>query len=254
MTKEVISFAFVGDDNELDYVPLDEVEFVKEMDIAVESKAVHVVESEARETFAIQIATIRDGHNSGRPYYLQVTEHKSFTELMQLLQRNSKAARKRSQARAVYPFCRARIMEHDMRDIPGAHDLSPRTVRRPQGVRLPTVPNLRRVPHRSGGRLHPVHPRARIVRHKTRLHMSVCPWLCGRWYAFTLAHMQACTHAAHPCLYSVTCARTRASERNHLCLHACLARTHASTIHERICPSETSPGPSHSPPQAAFLR
>ena len=71
-------------------------------DIVVDAKAVHVIESEAKETFALQIATVSDGHNSGRPYYLQVTEKESLTELMQLLIRNSKAARKRIQARTTF--------------------------------------------------------------------------------------------------------------------------------------------------------
>jgi hypothetical protein len=103
ITKEVISFAFVGQETELDYIPLDEVEFIKEMkDIVVDSKAVHIIESEGKETFALQIATVKDGHNSGRPYYLQVLDRQSLTEIMQLLIRNSKAARKLAQAHTTF--------------------------------------------------------------------------------------------------------------------------------------------------------
>ena len=103
ITKDVISFAFVGDDNELDYVPLEEVDFIKEMEnIVVESRPDHLVESEAKEPLALQIATIAEGYNSGRPYYIQLENNQSLQILKNLLLKNSKAARKRAEARTTF--------------------------------------------------------------------------------------------------------------------------------------------------------
>ena len=103
ITKDVISFAFVGDDNELDYVPLEEVDFIKEMEnIVVESRPDLLVESEAKEPLALQIATVAEGYNSGRPYYIQLETIQSLQSLKKLLLKNSKAARKRAEARTTF--------------------------------------------------------------------------------------------------------------------------------------------------------
>jgi hypothetical protein len=100
ITKEIISFAFVGEEREVDYVPLCEVEFIMEMkDIIVDTGPHGIPDPDTTpDSGAVQIATVKDGHNSGRPYYIKPRDREALEELTRLLKKNSKAARKRAQA------------------------------------------------------------------------------------------------------------------------------------------------------------
>lgn len=51
------------------------------------------------ENHAVQLSTIREGHNSGRAYYLQTDSKNALEVLMSCLQRNVKAAKKRSESK-----------------------------------------------------------------------------------------------------------------------------------------------------------
>ena len=129
ITREVVSFAFANDEVEIDSIPLSEVDYVVEMKEMRErrSSMVHVaavdnggpalqssgalsggnashgsldVHAQAPLlSYSLQIATLRDGHNSGRSYYIQTDSKESLDFLIQTLVRNSKLARKRLKAR-----------------------------------------------------------------------------------------------------------------------------------------------------------
>lgn len=98
----------------MDYVPLCEVEFIKEMkDLIVDGAGNNPIDPESGgESFALQIATIRGGYNSGRPYYVQLRDRALLDHLMQLIKRNSKKARKRAQARGTF-----QRMQYSVREV-----------------------------------------------------------------------------------------------------------------------------------------
>ena len=116
ITKEIISFAFVGEEKELDYVPLCEVEFIKEMkDLAVDVNSISDADG-TKESFSFQNETIKGGHNSGRPYYIQLRDRESLDQLMALIKKNSKAALKRAQARGTF-----QRMQYSVRQVYESH-------------------------------------------------------------------------------------------------------------------------------------
>jgi hypothetical protein len=135
VTKDVISFALIGDDNEIDFVPLADVGSVEEMhgmddlesnqvprrlrDLKLMQSSMNAVnfsgsgildgnaEPRAENTSqlfvnAFQIATIPNGYNSGRSYYLQAEssdlEHQVMTQLRTL----ATIARKKAEARSSF--------------------------------------------------------------------------------------------------------------------------------------------------------
>ena len=97
----MISISFVNDDKEIDYIPLSEIEHVK--DILEKEKVAHFAISEHERTaannfFALQISTIRDGHNSGRIYYLRTKSREALELLKSNLKLLIRAAKGRSEA------------------------------------------------------------------------------------------------------------------------------------------------------------
>ena len=98
ITKEIISFAFTdGSENQIDHIPFAEVDFVKEMeDIAGDKRKVH------DDRFRLQIATVANGYNSGRAYYLSTTTQTQLDELIEKMSKNAKAARIRAEAKTVF--------------------------------------------------------------------------------------------------------------------------------------------------------
>jgi hypothetical protein len=106
ITKEIISFSFVDADTEIDFIPLDEVDFVKEMkdDVDVNLLNVDHGDQDGSDTalHAIQIATDREGHNSGRDYYIQVSSKDSYDRLSAYLRKSAKAAKKRAEAHTAF--------------------------------------------------------------------------------------------------------------------------------------------------------
>ncbi len=108
ITKDMISFAFVSDDNQIDYIPLEEIEFVKEMkDIANPSDAGGTSDHEDR--YRLQIATVLTGHNSGRAYYLATASKAGLDDLMEKLTKNAKAARKRAGAKTLFRMLQLKV-------------------------------------------------------------------------------------------------------------------------------------------------
>ncbi len=108
VTKDIISFAFVGDENQIDYIPLSEIEFVKEMkDIANPSDAGGTSDHEDR--YRLQIATVLTGHNSGRAYYLATLSKAGLDDLLAKLTKNAKAARKRAGAKTLFRMLQLKV-------------------------------------------------------------------------------------------------------------------------------------------------
>jgi hypothetical protein len=114
LTKEIISFSFVGAETEIDYIPLDEVEFIKEMKDDVDVNILNIDHGEQDASdgaglHAIQIATDREGHNSGRDYYIQVSSKDSYDRLSAHLRKSSKAAKKRAEAHTAFRRSQYRV-------------------------------------------------------------------------------------------------------------------------------------------------
>ena len=89
LTKDVISFAFEGDENQIDYIPLAEVEFAKETKIDPQDAENRDVD----DLYKMQIATLHTGYNSGRVYSLGSKDHALFLLLLSEITKNAKAAR-----------------------------------------------------------------------------------------------------------------------------------------------------------------
>ena len=110
LTKDTLSFAFRNDDGELDFIPLQDIEFVKEIKDFSEGLRRNSTRSHptsaGSETFtALQIATRRDGYNSGRSYYLQAETQSQMDGLRSKIQANAMAARKRAEAANLFRRC-----------------------------------------------------------------------------------------------------------------------------------------------------
>ena len=95
ITKEIISFAYITDDLQIDFIPLAEVDYVKEMnDIGEFRRATHAssrgssgdITTHEGQGHTLQIATAKEGHNSGRLYYLQADTHDVMEELKHCIQ------------------------------------------------------------------------------------------------------------------------------------------------------------------------
>ena len=113
ITKDIVSFAFIGDDEELDRVPFVDIDHIKD------SKVESVVENDAsgpiHASLRIEIITKIEGYNSGRSYYLKTTDVETHMAVLKALHHNSKIAKKNQSSR----FIRAqetarRIYEHNI--------------------------------------------------------------------------------------------------------------------------------------------
>ena len=101
-----MSFAFVKHDEEIDRIPLYEVEYVKSND---EIGAMDIELETTHEHFCLQVATDPQGHNSGRSYYMRTTAKETYDEFFPVLIKFSKAARKRAQASTTIQKIQRRI-------------------------------------------------------------------------------------------------------------------------------------------------
>ena len=88
MTKEVISFAYEEDEIQIDFIPLAEVDYVKEMSDVGEFRRASSAEMcrDEDEGHTLQIATSKEGHNAGRLYYLQTETHAEMEQLKRCIQ------------------------------------------------------------------------------------------------------------------------------------------------------------------------
>jgi hypothetical protein len=94
ITKTSICFAFVGEESQIDHVPLSEVDFVMEMKDSTDTEE----QKEATVRHKMQIATIPTGYNSGRTYYIATHSKDLLDQLISKLKRYAKAERSRAEA------------------------------------------------------------------------------------------------------------------------------------------------------------
>ena len=107
VTNDVIAFAFVGDDTQIDHIPFAEILHVKAMpDLTIETA---VDEHLKLYTFAMQIATRDDGFNSGRTYYLSTHSQHTLDELIQCLSHKAQAARAQAETRTAFQRLQLRV-------------------------------------------------------------------------------------------------------------------------------------------------
>ena len=102
-----MSFAFLQHDEEIDQIPLSEIEYVKSNH---ELGATNDVELDlSHEHFTLQVATDPEGHNSGRSYYMRTTKKEIYDDFLPLLTKYTKTARKRAQASTVLQKAQRRV-------------------------------------------------------------------------------------------------------------------------------------------------
>ena len=95
ITNDVVSFAFVDEEAQIDHIPFAEISNVKEMVDAGEDTS----DDEGMFSHVMQIATRDDGYNSGRIYYLSTSSKDQLDELMKELRTKAKKARMHAEAR-----------------------------------------------------------------------------------------------------------------------------------------------------------
>ena len=100
ITKEEISFAFVGEEARIDHIPFAEILYIKEMTDAAGDD--HNDDESKKFSHAMQIATRDDGFNSGRIYYLSTESKEALDELISDLEQKAKIARIQAEARTKF--------------------------------------------------------------------------------------------------------------------------------------------------------
>ena len=114
ITKDCISFAFVGNDEEVDRVPLSGVDFVKVFD---ENISVENHEIQSQNHFCLQVATNPLGYNSGRSYMLRSVSSSSRDEVLVLLSKLSKDAKKRAKAKTGFQKLQLKTKKYYEKDF-----------------------------------------------------------------------------------------------------------------------------------------
>ena len=147
ITRDVMSFALMDDDDEIDFIPLAEVTSVDEMcgmedanrdPIARKGPSDRKLGSKSQSSFnvllqdfrsgasdedgecnnestsqlfvnAFQIATIPDGYNSGRSYYLQADSSDIKQQIISQLQILAKTARKKAEVKSSFRMAQDRV-------------------------------------------------------------------------------------------------------------------------------------------------
>ena len=100
ITKEYISFAFVRKEEEIDRIPLDGVDFVKaHFEAAIMDGHIHDDNGQSQDFFCLQVATNAEGYNSGRTYTFRTRSKDLYEDILPLLSKLAKNARRRAQAR-----------------------------------------------------------------------------------------------------------------------------------------------------------
>ena len=105
ITKDVISFAFVDEDAQIDYIPFAEILHVKEMADAGDDAE----EDEGKYSHVMQIATRDDGYNSGRIYYLSTSSKEELDLLITELQSKAKKARMQAEAHTWFQMLQLKV-------------------------------------------------------------------------------------------------------------------------------------------------
>ena len=116
ITKECISFAFVRKDEEIDRIPLDGVDFVKaHFEAAImdgpnhSDRDLHSHSSQPQDFFCLQVATNAEGYNSGRTYTFRTRSKELYDEILPLLNKLAKNARRRARAQTFFRKCQWKV-------------------------------------------------------------------------------------------------------------------------------------------------
>ena len=96
ITKDVIALAFEGKEDEVDRIPLEQVEFIKEFSDNMEGEASEEETAEDRLWYIMQIATIPGGYNAGRSYYLRSNSKFMFDNMITLVSKLTVQAKERA--------------------------------------------------------------------------------------------------------------------------------------------------------------
>ncbi len=107
VTKEEISFAFVGEEAQIDHIPFAEIIYIKEMTDAAGDD--HDDEESKKFSHAMQIATRDDGYNSGRIYYISTDSKAALDDLMSDLAKKAKTARVQAEAHTDFQRFQLRV-------------------------------------------------------------------------------------------------------------------------------------------------
>ncbi len=124
ITKDVVSLAFVNQSDEIDRIPLDQIDFVREFfDTSDEaSKALEPEEENIENSWYImQIATDVHGYNAGRSYYLRSNSKYTLDNLINLLQKLVAEAKQRTDSRSF--FWRAQLKGLNIYNSPAVQSL-----------------------------------------------------------------------------------------------------------------------------------
>lgn len=97
ITKQKISFAFVGEEAQIDHIPFAEIVYIKEMTDATGDGF-----DDEKFSHAMQIATRDDGYNSGRMYYVSTDSSEALQDLMSDLAKKAEVARVHAEAHTTF--------------------------------------------------------------------------------------------------------------------------------------------------------
>ena len=115
LTRDAVHLAFEGEDFEVDFIPLEEiiaVHDINDVDIEAGLELLDDTDTQVEKGMkVVRIVTEQGGHNSGREYYIQ-PDSKKFGEIMDTINRFSREARKRRDNHNVFQRAqkRARIV------------------------------------------------------------------------------------------------------------------------------------------------
>ena len=104
-TKEIISFSFLDQETEIDYIPLAEVQYVKEMRDTADFNLPHADnahDGSSEAMHVLQIATDPNGHNSGRAYYLRAKSTENYEHILKSINKGAKVARRAAEAKNTF--------------------------------------------------------------------------------------------------------------------------------------------------------
>ena len=108
ITKDIVSFAFVGEDQQIDHIPLSEIDFVIEMKDQENQAGLEATAAQA-DQYKVQIATVEDGYNSGRVYRFAMRDREELEKMIERLKKFAKAAKKRAEARNLFRKIQLRV-------------------------------------------------------------------------------------------------------------------------------------------------
>ena len=117
ITNEIIAFAFVGKEDQVDCIPFAEIELVSKWQDEAISGVSNLLDADAcnfqhQTLTALHIATTANGYNSGRHYYLSAQSVADRDHLIETLQHNATVARKRAEAITLFQKVQLAVRRH----------------------------------------------------------------------------------------------------------------------------------------------